>query len=574
MKVVLVGINAKFIHSNLAIRYLKAFTGNLEYECILKEFSINDRKERILEEIMEENPDFVGFSCYIWNVDFSIEVARLIKLVAPQVRICYGGPEVSYEPIKFLKKSCGNYVIYGEGEKTYSELIQEEIKFRKCKLNEHMLKLQNIKGLCFRDNDGSIVMNEARPEVDMNELVFPYEKCDDLKNKIIYYETSRGCPFKCSYCLSSTTGGVRFLNMERVKRELNFLIEKGFKLIKFVDRTFNCNSKFAVELWKFIIDKDTDATFHFEISADILTNEEIKILNSAPKGRIQLEVGVQTTNSEVLSNISRNVEFSCIREKVRKVAEPNNISQHLDLIAGLPGENFESFRKSFNDVYSISPSVIQLGFLKVLKGSSMKKNADRWGIVYSPYPPYEVLKTDSIMYGELRILKRVDKMVDKYYNSGKFSHIISYFVNKFNTPFDFYKELGGFFYDSGYFKKSLSASKYYEVFLEFNQKFMRQDSYLLREIIKYDYLKFNKKRWLPEFLFQNKVKSEEKFIRDKIKSGEIDINEDYHIEKFFIDVDKLREENTAVKKEEYVIFYGESIKTVVLDGKGDERVYN
>lgn len=565
MKVVLSAINAKFIHSNLAVRYLRAFTKELQYDCIIKEFSINDRKEKILEEIMRENPDIVGFSCYIWNMDYCISIAALIKLINPEIKVLYGGPEISYDCTKFLKENSGDYVISGEGELAYNDLIKTEIEYRKEKLSldDYLLKLKNIGGLCFK-HENTVIFNENRQSVDMNDLVFPYYEDDNLENKIVYYESSRGCPFSCKYCLSSTTKGVKFLDENRVKSELDFLINKGIKLIKFVDRTFNCNSKFAISIWNFIIDKNIDVTFHFEISADVLTDEQIKVLNRAPKGRIQLEVGVQTTNWEILKNINRNVSFDEIKDKVKKIQKFHNINQHLDLIAGLPGEDFESFRNSFNDVYSISPEKIQLGFLKLLKGSSMRDEAEKWGMVYSPYPPYEILKTESISYYELIFLKRIDEVVDKYYNSGKFNNILKYFLNKFNTPFDFYNKLGNFFYDKGYLNRNISAVEYYRVFLEFNKEFLQEEDFELKEVIKYDYLKFNKKRWLPDFLVRERIKEEESIIKDKIKCGEIEVSEKYHIEKFFIDIEKFKNSSILERKQEYIVFDGENEKKIEL----------
>lgn len=561
MKVVLTAINAKFIHSNLAVRYLKSFTRGLDYTCVIKEFSINDRRENMLEEIIKEKPDMVGFSCYIWNIDYCTSLAELIKLIDPNIKIFYGGPEVSYDCSQFLKYNTGDYVISGEGEATYYDLLNFEIQ--NSKGAGHSDKLEEIKGLCFNKN-GKIVFNGKRKAMDLNDIIFPYSENDNLDNKIVYYESSRGCPFSCKYCLSSTTEGVRFLNAERAKSELKFLIDKGIKLIKFVDRTFNCNYKFAIDIWKFIIAQETDATFHFEISADILTDEEIEVLNSSPKGRIQLEVGVQTTNWEVLKNINRKVKFSDIENKVKRIQKYHNINQHLDLIVGLPGEDFASFKNSFNDVYSIHPEKIQVGFLKLLKGSSMRYEAEKWGIVYSPFPPYEILKNDFISYMEILSLKRVDEVVDKYYNSGKFNNILKYFLNKFGTPFDFYYELGKFFYDKGYLNRNISAIQYYKVFLEFNSEHLEQDNIELKEIIKYDYLKFNKKRWLPEFLVRDRIKEEERILKNRIKDGDIAVSGNYHIEKFFIDIHKFQNSGILEKKEGYIIFDGSSSREIYL----------
>ena len=385
MKVVLVGINSQYFHSNLAIRYLKAFNKDLNCEIILKEFTINDRKENIVKELYKENADMIGFSTYIWNVTLVKEISELLKIINENIEIFYGGPEVSYDPIEILKEFSGDYIIEGEGEETFREFLIEKLKNRG---NE---KLLEIKGL-YTKVDNEIIYGGKRPLMNMNNLVFPYEEDEDLRNKIAYYEGSRGCPFMCSYCLSSTTHGVRFLDIDRVKRELKYFVDKDVALVKFVDRTFNCNHKFAKEIWSYLIECGGNTTFHFEISADLLTKEEIEILSKAPKDKFQFEVGVQTTNNEVLRNINRFVNYENIKEKVDEIKKYKNIKQHLDLIAGLPGEDLDSFIKSFNDVYYIEPEEIQLGFLKLLKGSKMREESEKWGIKASPYPPYEILK--------------------------------------------------------------------------------------------------------------------------------------------------------------------------------------
>ncbi|MDF2502654.1 MAG: Fe-S oxidoreductase [Clostridium sp.] len=310
-----------------------------------------------------------------------------------------------------------------------------------------------------------------------------------------------------------------------------------------------------MEIWKFLIESDTDATFHFEISADILNENEIELLKTAPKGRIQLEIGVQTTNEEILKNINRNIEFKDIKEKVLQLQQNKNIKQHLDLIAGLPGENYEKFEKSFNDLYSIMPEEIQLGFLKLLKGSAMRYEAKKWGMVYSPYAPYEILKTDCLSYEEILKLKKVEEMVDKYYNSEKFGNILKYFVNKFEKPFDFYFSLGSFFKEKGYFDRNISSSDYYKVFLEYNEEELCDDNSDIREIVKFDYLKFNKKKWIPPFLNRYNDKGVEKEIRNKLKKdGTVTKEQNLHIEKFSMDVLKYELENEIVREEKYIIF--------------------
>ncbi|ELC8441526.1 DUF4080 domain-containing protein [Clostridium perfringens] len=543
MKILLTAINSKYIHSNLAVRYLKAFTKDLDFQGDIKEFSINDRVENILEGIIEEKPEVVAFSCYIWNMEFVNRLAELIKLVDPKIEILYGGPEVSYEGKEFLENHPGEYVIVGEGEKTFREFVL-------YKLGEG--KVEDIKGLNYK-KDGKVFENPPRPEMDMNELIFPYTYEEDINNKIVYYEASRGCPFKCKYCLSSVMHGVRFLDVERVKKELKYFMERGLKLVKFVDRTFNCNREYTVELLKYLSEQDTDTRFHFEVAADLLTDEQIEILNNSPKGRFQLEVGVQTTNNEVLHNINRYITYENIKEKVLKVAAGKNVMQHLDLIAGLPGEDLESFKKSFNDVHAIRPDEIQLGFLKLLKGSSMREEAEKWGIVYSPYAPYEIIRSNNISYEELLLLKKVEAMVDKYYNSCKFNNVIKFFLNIYEKPFDFYYDLAMFFEEKGNFKRSIGNVEYYKILLDFYiEKLQGKDESLLKEVLKFDYLCFNKKRWLPDFLIRTITKEDEQRIKDSF-DRQMPFKKS-HVEKFELDIINYIKNGEIKFGPKYIIF--------------------
>lgn len=542
MKILLTAINSKFVHSNLAVRYLRAFTKDMNYDCKIREFSINDRDEKILEEIIKERPNVVAFSTYIWNIEIIKRLSNLIKLVDEDIEILYGGPEVSYDSQNILKELNGEYIIEGEGEKTYREFVEYKLEER---------EINSIRSLYYKV-DGEVISNGKRPLMNMNELIFPYEEDENLDNKIVYYEASRGCPFNCKYCLSSTTHGVRFLDIDRVKQELKYFIDKEVRLVKFVDRTFNCNHKFTMAIWEFLINQDTKTQFHFEISADILKKSELELLRKAPKDRFQFEVGVQTTNDDVLNRINRFVNFSDIKEKVEELIQIRNIKQHLDLIAGLPGEDYNSFKNSFNDVYSISPEEIQLGFLKLLRGSSMREEAEEYGMKYSPYPPYEILKTKDISYDELIKLKKVEEMVDKYYNSQKFDNIIKYLVNKFDTPFDFYYTLGTYFDSKGYFDRNIGNSEYYRVFLDFNMEILKGDNSILKEILKFDYLRFNKKRGMPEFIQRNLDKDEELKIKDQFKG--IYSFKDYHLEIFDINISKFIKNSTVVKEKDYYLF--------------------
>lgn len=550
MKVLLTALNSKYIHSNLAIRYLKAFTKDMNYEAKLKEFSINDREERILKEIITEEPDIVAFSTYIWNVEMVSELAKLIKIVNPKIEILFGGPEVSFDSKTFLEENEGDYVIEGEGEETYREFIKYKINGK---------AINEIEGLHYKVN-GEVFSNKKRKLMNMDDIVFPYDEDEVLDNKIVYYETSRGCPFNCKYCLSSTTHGVRFHSIERVKKELQYFIDKKVRLVKFVDRTFNCNHKHTMAIWEFLINADTDTKFHFEISADILKPAEVELLRKAPKDRFQFEVGVQTTNDDVLRNINRFVNFYDIKEKVVELLSMKNINQHLDLIAGLPGEDLDSFIRSFNDVHSIRPQEIQLGFLKLLKGSDMRAESEKYKMKFNPKPPYEVLSTDKVSYYEMLRLKKVEEVVDKYYNSQKFNNILEFFYDKFETPFEFFDKLGDFFEYKGYFNRNIGSAEYYKVFLDFNKEVLKGDEEYLVDIIKYDYLVTNKKRGMPEFLRNNIDKAVEEEIKERYRD-KYSFKEHY-IEKFNIDMDKYICDKTIDKKPCYYIINnnGEKIR--------------
>lgn len=503
---------------------------------------------------MKVKPEVIAFSCYIWNMYYIEQLAETIKLIDNKIRILYGGPEVSYHSEEFLSSHVGEYVIEGEGEETYREFIQ-------CLLENG--EPSKVKAL-YSKKDNAISYGGKRPLMDMNKLVFPYTEEDSLENKIVYYETSRGCPYNCKYCLSSTIHGVRFLDLERAKKELEFLSDKKVKLIKFVDRTFNCKPQFAFALWQYLIELDTETAFHFEISADLFKDKEIELLKTAPVGRFQFEVGVQTTNDEILKNINRHIGFSKIRENIIKLQAQGNIKQHLDLIAGLPGEDIISFKKSFNEVHGIRPEEIQLGFLKVLKGTPMEAEAALWGIARTPFTPYEVLKTNHISYEELLLLKRVEEMVDKYYNSQKFNTILKYFLPKFQTPFDFYLALGNFFYDKGYLNKSISSVDYYKVFIEFNNEILKEDSSVLKEVVKFDYLRFNKKKWLPQFLRREDNRELEREFKDKIRNNSIKVAfKNIHLEDFKINIIRFADDGEVFTGNYYLLFDEENYNNII-----------
>jgi radical SAM superfamily enzyme YgiQ (UPF0313 family) len=561
MKVLLTALNAKYVHTNLAVRYLKQFTKDLDYQCIIKEFSINDRIENILECLLMEKPDVIGFSCYIWNIDMVEKLSNLIKRVDKDIDILFGGPEVSYDGKEFLQNNGGDYIIEGEGEETYKEFVQYKLGVR---------PIEGIRGLLYRDIKGHINESSHRSLLDINQLIFPYRGEDNFNNKIIYYEAARGCPFRCKYCLSSTTGAVRLRNIEVVKSELSFLMNRGISLVKFVDRTFNANKRYAREIWNFLKQEDTETCFHFEISADLLNDEDIEILASAPKGRFQFEIGVQTTNEEVIENIDRTMDLKQLAYSVEKLRYFDNIKLHLDLIAGLPGENFDSFKISFNTVHSMGPHEIQLGFLKLLKGSLMREEELKWGMVYSPYPPYEILKNKDISYEELIVLKKVEEMVDKYYNSGNFNNILKYLLPNFESAFDFFLKLSEFFDEEGYFHRNISGVDYYRIFINFCEKVLKKNCEVLKDIIKFDYLSSNKKNWIPDFLEKKVSKDEEKKIKQLlIDKYDISTTKGLYIEGYDIDINKFLADNIIHKKKCYLVYSNEKtpVKTFYNEQK-------
>ena len=460
MKILLAACNAKYIHSNLAVYNLRAYAEEYRENIILKEYTINQQKDEILRDIYLEKPDIICFSCYIWNISFVKEIAEDLKKILPDSVFWAGGPEVSFDAEDFLKKNPGFFgVMVGEGEETFRELCRFYV--------ENKGSLEEISGIAFYSGE-KIRHNGWREIMDLSKVPFAYENMEDFRNKIVYYESSRGCPFSCSYCLSSVDKKLRFRNLDLVKKELQFFIDRKVPQVKFVDRTFNCKHSHAMEIWKYILEHDNGITnFHFEISADLLKEEELSLMEKMRPGLIQLEIGVQSTNPDTIKAIRRTMDFERLSEIVNKIHSFGNIHQHLDLIAGLPYENYDSFRNSFNQVYALKPEQLQLGFLKVLKGSLMKEMAEEYGIVHKEKEPYEVLSTKWLSYGEILKLKTVESMVEVYYNSGQFQNTLNYIESFFEDAFSLYEELGKFYEEKGYHSISHSRMKRYEILLEF-----------------------------------------------------------------------------------------------------------
>lgn len=466
MKTVLVAINAKYIHSNLAVYSLRSYARTFGYEPKLLEFTINQQKDQILKGIYEAKPDLLCFSCYIWNLSYAEEIIEDIKKILPKVTIWAGVPEVSYDAPKFLKRHPEvDGIMCAEGEKTLTELISYyEIGKSQGK------SLDGINGIVYQENK-TIHQTPLRDIMNMDDLVFPYEDLKDFEHKIIYYESSRGCPFSCSYCLSSIDKKLRFRSFSLVEKELEFFLAHKVPQVKFVDRTFNCKKSHAMAIWTYIKEHDNGITnFHFEVAADLLTEDEIALIQTMRPGLIQLEIGVQSTNEKTLAEIHRKTDFEEITRKVKAVQKGENVHQHLDLIAGLPYENYESFGHSFNDVYALKPEQLQLGFLKVLKGSYMAEAAEGYGCVHKAKPPYEVLGTRWLSYEEILKLKGVEEMVEVYYNSGQFQKTIRAMEHLFETAFSMYEELADFYEKNGYNEVSHTRIRRYEILQEFLQE--------------------------------------------------------------------------------------------------------
>lgn len=506
MRALLVAVNAKYIHSNLGIYSLCAYSrkrGIAQQELWYAEYTINQNTEEIIRSIYEQKPDVIGFSCYIWNIEQITKVARELKKILPQCTIWYGGPEVSYDARCVLEQQPWvEGVIIGEGEVTLYELLSHY-------QGKNNTKITEIRGLAARKN-GQVIFSEPRESMALDDVVFPYENLEGLEHRIIYYESSRGCPYGCSYCLSSVEKSVRFRNMELVKMELQFFLDQKVAQVKFVDRTFNCNAEHTMEIWRYIYEHDNGITnFHFELSAELLTEEEIAYVKRFRPGLVQFEIGVQTTNTETLCAIRRKTDMERLRKNVEKIRQGRNIHQHLDLIAGLPYEDLESFRQSFNEVYEMKPNQLQLGFLKVLKGSPMALSAKEYGLEYTGDAPYEVLQTKWISYEELCQLKIVEEMVERFYNSMQFEASIQYMVKQYHTPYEFYETLGRYFKEHGLLFVQQSRMQNYEILYAYAQK-ENLDTDIIRQLLVYDlYARENVKKE-PAFLDGRVLTKEQK----------------------------------------------------------------
>lgn len=637
MRFLLCGINAKYIHSNLAIFSLKAYADRKKIpgaEIILKEYTINNYVEDILQDLYEEKADVVIFSCYIWNISFVRELAAELKKVSPDVKIWAGGPEVSYAANKFLMENPAfDLIMQGEGEEVFSELIRLTVE-EKCRIKDvykqseskkvlsgivekrysierkqavkeekdiedknfagednvyptnyiDMSKLQKLQGIAVRDFLGEAALGNAESNIgnktkiintgfatlmDMDTIPFVYEDFHLFEHKILYYETSRGCPFCCSYCLSSVDKTVRFRSLPIVKKELDAFLEAKVPQVKFVDRTFNCNRQRAIDIWSYLVEHDNGITnFHFEISSDLLGGEELELFAKMRPGLIQLEIGVQSTNGETVDAIHRHMDLDKLFHYVDRVHELGNIHQHLDLIAGLPYENYERFGCSFDDLYAHEPDQLQLGFLKVLKGTMMEEEVKKYSILYRNQPPYEVLGTKWLSYDEIILLKGVEELVELYYNSGQYTLTLKYAVPFFESSFRFYEMFSAWYRGKGYHKLNHNRLEKYNILREFLREHIDEHEWdTLDEIMLYDmYLRENvkgrpawakdtaqyKKEWKALYREQG-----EKLFPEDVQAGIYDSKRaanQSHIEVFEINIKKFEQSGQVEKKQVFCLF--------------------
>ena len=549
MKIFLTAINAKYIHSNLAVYSLTAYAKDYQEQIAIGEYTINNRVDYILEQIYKAKPDVLCFSCYIWNMDYVEELITEYHKLCPEVPIWVGGPEVSYEVETFFAEHPQvTGVMIGEGERTFEQLCGYYVN--------QTGSLEEIRGIAFRDQDsGKTIFTPVQEPMNMSDIPFCYDHIENFENRIIYYESSRGCPFNCSYCLSSIDKKLRFRDIELVKKELAFFIEKKVPQVKFVDRTFNCRHDHAMEIWRFVKEHDNGITnFHFEISADLLNEEELALIHDMRPGLIQLEIGVQSTNEITIREIHRTMKLELLKDIVRKIQSGENIHEHLDLIAGLPYEDYATFAKSFDEIYALKPNQLQLGFLKVLKGSYMYEHAAEYEIVYHAKTPYEVMKTKWLSFDDVLKIKQVEEMLEVYYNSGQFEITMKVMEPLFESAFAMFQGFGAFYEEKGYFGMSHSRIRRAEILLEFMREQKSEDAVLqmLEESLTFDlYYRENCKSrpfWAPspaEFKEQTRY-----YCKNGVKS---------HVEPFhyrFPEKSKkaLNEIPTRLKQPVYMLF--------------------
>ncbi|USF28957.1 B12-binding domain-containing radical SAM protein [Clostridium sp. MD294] len=505
MKILLTALNAKYIHTALALYCLKAYAKEFQQHIVIEEYTINHQEDFILQQIYRQQPDVVCFSCYLWNISQISRIVDNLKKILPHVMIILGGAEVSYEPEQTLQQIPADIIIRGEGEATFYEIIKGLIT--------NTLSLENIDGITYRKGN-TIISNANRAAIALDDLPFVYDDIKPFQHRILYYETQRGCPYNCQYCLSSIEKGVRFLSKKRVEKDLQFFLDNYVTQVKFVDRTFNANAEHANYIWSYLIEHDNGVTnFHMEITADILQQESLQILKKARKGLFQFEIGVQSTNTKTIQAIQRNTSFEKLKAVVKQIKNYGNIHQHLDLIAGLPYEDYASFRNSFNDVYMLQPEQFQLGFLKLLKGSGLRKDAEKYGIVYRKDAVYEVLYTKELKCDDIFRLKQIEDMVETYYNSGKACKTIEYAISFFETPFDFYEALGDYWIEKRYNEMQHSKIELYTILYHFvcDTECTAQHKDIFKEYLKLDIFMNDNVKTLPDWLIEEEQEKQKRW---------------------------------------------------------------
>lgn len=550
--VLLCAINSKYIHTSLSVRALYHYVN--DSRVLFREFTINENSYGVMSDIYALKCKAVLFSCYIWNIEFVLEVASMLKSVSPHTQIILGGPEVSYTSESIMQEyKFIDGIIRGEGEETFKEYLAKGI---------------DIDGITHRKNS-TVIKNPDRNLIsDLGTLPFPYAEDDLLQNreKLLYYESSRGCPFNCSYCISSTLHSVRFKPIEIVKEDLLKFINSGAKIVKFVDRTFNADKKRTAKLLQFLIDNAKNTTFHFEVAADILNDEIIKILQASPKGLFQLEIGVQSTNPTTIAAIDRKTNFEKISQNVKKLLLNKNIHIHLDLIAGLPYEDINTFKKSFDDVFALGADAVQLGFLKLLHGTKIRSQENEFNYKFTHKPPYEVLANDFLSFDDISLLKGLDMVIDKFYNSTGFEHSMKYLLQRESSPFEFFTKLYMFVKEKGYERIGISKQTLYSILADF-----QPDDKLFRDILKLDFLLNNKPQDMPWFLQpydrallkrRFEILNEE-FIQENLSEYENtdarEIVKTVHFDRFYYDV-----LGNLSKKDNIIIFDRKYNKTIVI----------
>ena len=562
MKVVLATLNAKYIHSSLALKYLKVACDSVHSDIVTKEYTINNEVLEILSDVYSEQPDIIGLSCYIWNIDMTLKLAGLLKKVLPRVMVILGGPEVSYDPLEVMQKnSFIDYIVQGEGENTFRTLL--------IALLSHA-PVNTIEGLTFRQK-GDVVVGTPQVVGDVNTIPFPYceKDIEGLKDKIIYYESARGCPFSCQYCLSSATSGVRFFTLERVYRELEFFIKHNVRQVKFVDRTFNARKEHYLPILRFLAKQECRTNFHFEIAVDLLDEEVLSFLKEVPVGRFQFEIGIQSTNQPTLDKISRHNNWPKIVDHVTRIVSYDNIHVHLDLIIGLPYENVALFGRSFNDVYQLQPHMLQIGFLKMLKGAGLRNIADQCGYIFVDDAPYEVLANEWLTYGEVRKLKIFEDVFNQVYNTGRFRYTLDLLIRlQGGNAFHFYQKLSTYWEEKQLHLVAHSAKSLYQYLLDFCQLYYLDKLAICQEFLKFDALMSEKGSIQPECLTWNQelwMEEKNEFWRNpNITRHYIpnysfttwrDIKKKYRIEVFSIDIlEYLKQPGKIVEKDTPILF--------------------